>query len=106
MEIFINQMTWWEIGEMKNRRFVSIFFKCYYYRGLYTGDGFKIRVDGSKYNLIFRIYWGPYKDSRHLWVFIGIDPTVLLDRRVDKLIRNPSLEKRLAMLKTLSEIKT
>ena len=89
---------------MEKIAFNSVCLQFYYDRGAYTGDGFKIRISTGKIGLIIRIYWGPYRDSRHVIFFVGIDRGKLLERRVDKMMKNLSPQKRLAIMKSLLEI--
>lgn len=83
--------------------FSRLFFQYWHYRGLYTGDGFKIRVRLEKFGLTFKLYRGPYKDSKLDMLFIGFNWSEFLSRKVDRLIKNLSPEQKLRATKTLLE---
>jgi len=89
---------------MKEFSFNSLCLQLHYYSNAYTGDGFKVRIRGARFGFIFRIYWGPYKNSRHIIFFIGFDTVKFHERKIAKLMQNLTLQKRLAISKALLEL--
>ncbi len=86
------------------RSWKSLVFQWNYCWDLFTGDGFRVKISLAKVGLIFRIWWGPYKKSRHLIIFIGVDTGMILSWRVRRLLRKATPEQRLALQKALHEL--